>query len=122
MEKLTIEATRLTPLVDFDPSNGHLLLEGKSSPDNSLDFYSPIINYVDGIDSSMDIHVSFKIDYFNTSSTKCIMMLFKSLAQLKEQGCGITVDWHAHEDDYDLVETGEDFEDICDLEFNFVLR
>jgi len=46
MEKLQIEGTAKTPTVNFDPS-GKLELKGRSIPENSIEFYKPLMEWLD---------------------------------------------------------------------------
>jgi hypothetical protein len=39
---------------------------------------------------------------------------------LKKDGKAIAVNWYYEEDDIDMMETGEDFQDLIDLDFNLV--
>jgi hypothetical protein len=47
MDTLLIEGSSKTPLIDFNGIEGKLLLEGRSIPENSLDFYRPIMEWLD---------------------------------------------------------------------------
>lgn len=122
MEKIFIEPTRVTPLVNFDPDNGLLEIKGRSSPENSILFYQKII---DGLDefaqSSLDkFQADFSFEYFNTSSSKCLFDLFKRLNKLQNLGKSVIINWYYEEDDEDMMESGEDYADLLDLDFNFL--
>lgn len=43
MEPLTILPTSSTPLVNFDPASNTLLIIGESYPENSFNFYAPLV-------------------------------------------------------------------------------
>ena len=43
MEPLIIEGTSKTPHIRFDAEQGRLELKGRSIPENSIDFYRPLI-------------------------------------------------------------------------------
>ena len=122
MENLRLEATSVTPFVFFDTDIGVLELKGRSSPDNSLGFYSPIIQYIDnylkGPVDSLKINVN--LEYFNTSSLKCIFQMLKKLTDINENGAELVVNWFYEEEDEDMLETGEDIADLLDLDFNFI--
>lgn len=120
--KIEIEKSRTTPYVLFDQKNGEIKFEGRSSPHNALEFYNPILEALrsDSIDST-EITLDFMMEYFNTSSTKCLFLIFKQIGGLVGKGHSVTVNWHAEEDDYDLIETGEDFEELSNVSFNYVL-
>ena len=46
MEDLKLEGSAKTPFVEFN-SKGELLLKGRSIPENSIEFYKPIIEWID---------------------------------------------------------------------------
>lgn len=122
MEKIFIEPTRVTPLVNFDPSQGLLEIKGRSSPENSILFYQKIIDALDSFAGSShpDFTANFSFEYFNTSSSKCLFDVFKKLGHLNEQGKAVKINWYYEEDDEDMMEAGEDYADLLDLDFNFV--
>ena len=46
MEDLKHEGSAKTPVVEFS-SNGELLLKGRSIPENSIEFYKPLIEWLE---------------------------------------------------------------------------
>ena len=66
------------------------------------------------------IKADFKMTMFNTSSAKCIFDILKRLKAMEEQGLRIVINWHYEEDDDDMLECGEDFQDLLDAKFNFI--
>ncbi len=119
---LRIEKTKTTPRIFYDPEKALLILEGRSSPENSLVFYQPLLDALEDSISGKQLEVQFKLEYFNTSSVRCLIQLFKKLKNRQENGLPIQVNWYAEEDDYDLIETGEDLEELSDMEFNYIIE
>jgi hypothetical protein len=119
MEDLKHEGSAKTPVVEFS-SNGELLLKGRSIPENSIEFYKPLIEWLDSYSQSPNSTtvLSVQLEYFNTSSSKCILDVFKKLESVS--GSEITVKWHYEEDDEDMLEAGEDYEAIIDLPFEMI--
>ena len=115
MEEIQRAATPKTPFVHFQPS-GKLELKGRSIPENSLEFYKPLIDWLDSIDQAgvADTSVHIQLEYFNTSSSKCLLDFFKKLETLKSK---VTVNWYYEQDDEDMLEAGEDYEAIINLTF-----
>jgi hypothetical protein len=122
MEKIFIEPSRVTPMINFDPDEGILEMKGRSSPENSIQFYQKIIEYLDEYaqNGQGDFTANFAFEYFNTSSSKCLFDVFKRLSRIKESGKELTVNWYYEEDDEDMMEAGEDYSDLLDLDFNFI--
>ena len=119
MEDLKHEGSSKTPVVEFS-SNGELLLKGRSIPENSIEFYKPLIEWLESYSESPNSTtvLSVQLEYFNTSSSKCILDVFKKLESIS--GSEITVKWHYEEDDEDMLEAGEDYEAIIDLPFEMI--
>ena len=119
MEDLKHEGSAKTPVVEFS-SNGELLLKGRSIPENSIEFYKPLIEWLESYSESPNSTtvLSVQLEYFNTSSSKCILDVFKKLESIS--GSEITVKWHYEEDDEDMLEAGEDYEAIIDLPFEMI--
>lgn len=122
MEKLIIRPTRITPLIYFDPNRGLLELRGKSSPENSIQFYSQLIRDLEefGRSGKQNLIANFKFEYFNTSSSKCLFDIFRKLNIVKENGYELSINWYYEEDDEDMLEAGEDYADLLGIEFNYV--
>jgi len=121
-----VEPTKLTPEINFNSEQGILEFKGRSSPENSIQFYSHINEkldqYIQSENGSAELVVNFEFDYFNSSSSKCLWDVFKKLIIIREKGKKVTVNWFYEEDDDDMKESGEDFRDLMDLEFNFIER
>ena len=62
--------------------------------------------------------VNVQLEYFNTSSSKCILDVFKKLETLS--GTEVKVNWYYEEDDEDMLEAGEDYQAIIDLPFKMI--
>lgn len=122
MEKIFIEPTRVTPLVNFNPEEGLLEIKGRSSPENSILFYQKVIDSLDEFAQSDydEFTANFSFEYFNTSSSKCLFDVFKRLGKIEEAGKNLIINWYYEEDDEDMMEAGEDYADLLDLEFNFL--
>jgi len=122
MEKLILEGSAKTPTVNFDGENGVMELRGRSIPENSIDFYKPLNEWIENYGNSPKPNtvVDIKLEYFNTSSSKCILDLFKQLEKLNSKGTVVNVNWYFEEDDEDMEEAGEDYDAIIDLPFKMI--
>ena len=47
METLTIAGTPKTPTVEMNVDSGVVEIKGRSIPENSIDFYRPIVEWLD---------------------------------------------------------------------------
>ena len=114
MKKYLEPSTPKTPKLSFDPESGIFEISGRSIPENSTDFYKPLLNWLDKyIETPKDnITVTINLEYFNTSSSKCLIEIFRRFEKLKMGGNTINVKWFYEEEDEDMFESGQDFSEI----------
>ncbi len=122
MKDLIIKGEAKTPTVKFNFQNGELLISGRSIPENSVEFYEPIIQWLEEYKASNGggLKVDIKLEYFNTSSSKCILDLFKKLEELNEVKKAIAIQWYFEADDEDMEEAGQDFQAIINVPMELV--
>ncbi len=122
MEKLHIEGSAKTPSVSFDGQAGVLEMRGRSIPENSIEFFQPLIDWVDtyGATPNTKTQVDMKLEYFNTSSSKCILDLFKRLEKINNNDSEVIINWYYETDDEDMEEAGEDYAAIVGLDFKIL--
>ena len=122
MEPIIIEGTAKTPTVKFDSNEGLFRLEGRSIPENSVEFYKPLVDWLETYKDSplQKTVVEVKLEYFNTSSSKCILDVFKKLEVIHKAKNEVQIKWFYEEDDEDMLEAGEDYESIIRVPFEMI--
>ncbi len=122
MEPLFIEGTQKTPSIDFDPSKGALEIKGRSIPENSIEFYKPLVDWLETYSEkpATKTVVNVHLEYFNTSSSKCILDVFKKLESIHKSNNDVQINWYYEEDDEDMLEAGEDYESIIRVPFKMI--
>ncbi len=122
MEALNIQESNLTPKISLDGESGQLEFAGKSIPENSLEFYQPVYDWLDAyVDAPKEkTVVTVKLDYFNTSSSKCILDILKRIDKLDDKGFDVLIKWYYDEDDEDMMEAGEDYSDLLESPFELL--
>lgn len=122
METIIIEGTPKTPSVNFDSASGILQLKGRSIPENSIEFYKPLVEWLEEYAAKPQAKtaVNIQLEYFNTSSSKCLLDLFKKLEGMHKSGNDITIKWYYEEDDEDMLEAGEDYQSIINIPFKMI--
>ncbi len=122
MENLQMISSAKTPEVLFDAENGKLLLKGRSIPENSIEFYKPLYDWVDSYagQPKSETTIEVMLEYFNTSSSKCLLDLFKKLERMNGDASSVAVHWYYEEDDEDMAEAGEDYQAIIKLPFKMI--
>ncbi|MGE0567906.1 MAG: DUF1987 domain-containing protein [Bacteroidia bacterium] len=123
MDNYKVEGSPKTPSISFDLSSGVLEIKGRSIPENSIEFYKPLVDALDSYSGSAkpDTTVNVQLEYFNTSSSKCILDVFKKLESIHKNGSAVTINWHYEEDDEDMLEAGEDYQAIINVPFKMVM-
>ena len=130
MEKLVIEPTFNSPSVILDPESNQFDFSGESRPENVRKFYLPILEWLDSFAKeqsemrssarSSSLQVRFNFEYFNSTSAKYILDIFKALNVLNDLGIDILVKWLYEEDDEDMLEVGEEMSRMSKLEFEYI--
>jgi hypothetical protein len=122
MDNLTIPQTKFSLRVDFDVVNGRYEMTGSSYPENALEFFDPIFRWIERFAEERPgpMVLELRLEYLNTSSSKCILDLFKMLEDFARSGGEIRVHWHYDEDDEDMMETGEEFLEDLELPFELI--
>ena len=122
MEALIIEGTAKTPSVRFEAGQGTIEIKGKSIPENSIEFYKPLVDWLEeyGKSPAALTKVNIQLEYFNTSSSKCILDVFKKLEAIYKAKNEVIINWYYEEDDEDMLEAGEDYESIIRVPFKMI--
>ncbi len=123
MDNLNIAGGGKNPTVNLNAAEGTIELIGRSIPENAVDFYKPIYAWLDAYlkAPSPNTKVDIRLEYFNTSSSKCLLDVFKKIEKLeKEKTSSVTVNWYYEVDDEDMLEAGEDYDIIIAVPFNMV--
>lgn len=111
MQDLYIPAERDKPEVDFKFSRHYLCLRGESFPENALAFYGPVVSALMGyLAATRDtpITVDIELRYFNSSSTKIMLNIFRMLDQASSNGNTVHLNWRHDADDDTVAEFGDD--------------
>lgn len=121
MSMMRTEATEQTPSVIYEAEQNTLRLEGRCIPENAAEFFSPVIAFVHGrVASGQPLTLSIKLDYFNTSSSRQLYQLFQNLQAAQQKGAEVKVLWRYAAHDEELLESGQDYQDLVDIPFHFI--
>lgn len=122
MEIVKIQGTEDTPAVVLDKNQGIFEISGRSLPEDVSMFYEPILNWIDQYAESPNAttHFNFKLEYFNTASSKVILDILLKFEDIHEGGNKVVIKWHYNEDDEDMLEAGEEYADIVEVPFEYV--
>ena len=119
MEILHLEKTRSTPAIRFDPGSGELSMSGESFPENSFEFYRPILSWLSRFLAIQAGPVVLKVhfSYLNTGSTKAMMDILDLLEEAFLAGKPVEVHWFYDAGNDRALETAEEFQEEVTLPF-----
>lgn len=122
MKNFSLKEDEFTPEVTLN-TNGEFSIKGKSYPENSFEFYEPIMKWFkEYFDGNMAEKTIFTLDlaYFNSSTSKVLFDAFDLFDENNENG-DIEINWVYDKDDESSQEAGEDLvEDFENLKINLV--
>lgn len=119
MELLSIQPKISSPSVSFDPATGLLQIGGESYPENSFEFYAPVIAWLKAYLSETPGPVRFRVTlaYLNTSSTKCMIDMLDELESAHLRGIPVEVEWFYDEDNERAKDTIDEFKEDFSMPF-----
>jgi hypothetical protein len=109
--ELSLQSTSTTPKILLPGDGGDGLIEGNCYPENAFAFFEPILSWLRNFyrDGGKKMKINIKLDYFNTSSSKCLLDLFQILQEANTEGAQFSVCWRYCQDDPDMRENGMEF-------------
>lgn len=127
MDSLLIHPTHNSPFVSLNAQKGELKISGDSRPENSQEFFDPLMQWLSNFKSYAEHHLpatnltlTVALDYFNSSSAKCLFDFIFHYSELRNLGHSTTILWQYESDDDDVLEAGQDLSEMLGIEFDFV--
>jgi uncharacterized Fe-S radical SAM superfamily protein PflX len=122
MEKLEIKATDITPYIKLDKENEEFIIAEKSLPENAIDFYKPVLDWLEEYSKNPNRKTvfQFKLEYYNTSTAKQFARIFLLLEKIHLEGKSeVEIQWYYSKDDMDMEHSGKRYEKLLKLPFKF---
>ncbi len=122
MDSIFFQETKSSPAIAFDSGTGLLEISGESYPENSYEFYKPLLLWISRFCTIFPgtIVFSCRITYLNTGSTKSMMDIFDLFEDRFQRGQEIKVNWFCDIDNDRAIETAEEF--MEDVTFPFEIK
>lgn len=123
MENFYIEGSTYIPRIDFNAETSILEIEGESYHEYTLEFFQPVFEWLEEYleEPGKDVTFNFKMTYFNTSSSRRFLEILNMLEEYQEDKDGnVTINWYYEESDIDMLESGEEYKEDVELEFNLI--
>ena len=124
MKRLEIAETNNTPHIVLDANTNTFLIEGKSFPEDGKEFYRPIIEWMDEykLTKPSEFKVNFNLFYLSSSSVISIKQVLLKVRDMQALGAKTLVVWNYDEDDDDIKKTGEDYQKLLNLNFEYKIN
>jgi hypothetical protein len=119
---LNFTATPSTPAVAANASAGTLELRGDSYPENSLEFFQPVVAWISDYLKDCDNPLALELHllYLNTSSVKAMMDIFDMLEAAHAAGRAVGVRWYYDRDNERIADLAEEFKEDCTFPFDIL--
>lgn len=121
MDQYFLEPTRNTPEICFSP-DGKIRIRGRSIHENVDEFYKPSLKWVEQylLDPADITYIDIQLEYFNSASAKYIIQLLQRFQRVTLKDKKFFINWFYDEGDEDILERGEYFASVLDIDFNFI--
>lgn len=118
MQALKIEGTATTPTINFNSTTGKMIISGRSIPEQSKSFWSPVLAwfFAYSADPAPKTEILLDMEYFNNASAKQIMFLFSSINKMFKTGFSVQILWLHEKNDSEMKELGHDFASLLSFD------
>ncbi|MCU0359337.1 MAG: DUF1987 domain-containing protein [Bacteroidia bacterium] len=116
---LKLKGSKESPEVMFDKEAKVFTISGRSLPEDSFQFYQPVIEWMrEYVKDPLPVtELKTHFEYFNSSSIKQLLILFKTIESLMDTGKEVKIVWKYDEED-DLMEIkGKEFKRMLKIPF-----
>lgn len=119
MNALHIEGSQSTPNIVADWEQGRLTMQGDSHPENSFEFFGPVIDWIERYlkESAAPFYLELRLIYMNTSSVKAMMDIFDLLEEAHGRGRQVSVNWYYDPRNERVVDLADEFREDCSFPF-----
>jgi len=113
MEPINIEGTEDKPNIILNADREHFEITGRSFPENAIDFYWPIIDWLNEYSKNPNptTHFVLKFEYYNTATVKQIFKILSILENLAKSN-KVTISWYYKGEDMDMLRSGQEFSEL----------
>ncbi len=129
MESLNLDPSGYTPGIRFSPAQGKFEITGISLPENVIDFYGPVLEWMDRYESEYiaeavmegrsELDLIFRLEYYNSGTIRYLISILNKAKRFNDRGMVVSVYWYYDEDDEHLLESGREMADLTGLPFQF---
>jgi hypothetical protein len=119
-ENLIIKEGKNTPKVTGNKNLNELIFKGNSYPENVLQFYTPIFNWIESLRTEKnEIKVECQFYYIASSSVIAFLKLLQKVeSSFKKEN--ISFIWKYEEGDDDIKKIGQDYSTILETPIEII--
>lgn len=121
LDRLYLKPTEETPEIIFDKDKPEFRVTGKSYMEDATAHYNMVLAWLNLYRQQPNDTTIFRfeLEYVNTASSKIVHDILDALDNLFLDGNKVTVEWHYYEEDEDMLELGQEFEEVYEVPFEF---
>ncbi|MEX0981762.1 MAG: DUF1987 domain-containing protein [Bacteroidales bacterium] len=121
MDLIEHQPTAKTPYVLLD-SSGMIKFRGRSIPENVSIIYDEIVEWMKDYSNAPAPHteVEVEMEYLNSGTSKYMLKILKILKEIDLKGFSCTINWYYEEGDDDIMERGEYYASILDMDIRLI--
>ncbi len=121
MKRLELATTVNTPHIILDAEKKIFLIEGKSYPEDSKQFFQSTLDWLNEYRKQKPVSfiLNCNIFYLSSSSMISFKQILLILVAYQANGTKVEILWNYDEEDDDIKKTGEDYMKITNLKFTF---
>ncbi|HET6452554.1 MAG TPA: DUF1987 domain-containing protein [Spirochaetia bacterium] len=119
--ELNIPRTNATPEIRWDSASGTLAITGESYPENSFDFYEPVLEWLrHSLPTLARLRLEVSVSYMNSSSIKCMLDILDAMGEAHAAGAAVEAVWSYETDNPRALDLAEEFR--SEVLFPFVVN
>ena len=124
MKNLIIDGTNDSPVINLNKDTGILYLGGSSLPENVLEVYNPVLNWLEEYlkKPHPETRAEFFFEYLNTASSHMMVRILQQLVQLKNVCTDFKITWFYVTGDPDMRHFGEELMDLTGFPIQLIAR
>ena len=116
---LNIPRTTATPEIRFHAETGVLTISGESYPENSFDFYAPVLEWLARtLPQLAGLRLEVSVSYMNSSSIKCMLDILDAIGEAHAAGKKMEVVWNYETDNPRALDLAEEFRSEVSFPFS----
>lgn len=122
MNNYIAASSKSSPEVNFDAASGVLRMTGESYPENSFEFYAPLLAWVQDYleTASQPVHLVLQLSYINTGTVKALLDLFDQMEEAAGKDRDVRISWYYDPGNERALETGEEFAEDLKIPFELI--